>query len=134
MKRVHFVCIGNTCRSPMAEALANHYGNDVLEASSSGISPVNTVTRNTVLAMGEMHVDVSRHVPRLYNPRAAAECDIVVNMSGFPLPGPPPKQLVDWEVNDPMGQPLEIFRMVRGDLEHRVMRLILDLRRQRTKR
>ncbi len=118
----------------MAAALANHYGNDVLEASSSGISPVNTVTRNTVLAMNEMHVDVSRHVPRLYNPRLAAECDIVVNMSGFQLPGPAPKTLIDWDVIDPMGQPIEVFRSVRGDLEHRVMRLILDLRRQRTKR
>lgn len=115
----------------MAEALANHYGNDVLQASSSGISPVNTTVRNTVLAMSEMHIDVSRHVPRLYNPRVAAACDIVVNMSGLPLPGAAPKQLVDWQVNDPMGQPLEVFRACRGDLEHRVMRLILGLRRQR---
>jgi len=118
----------------MAEALANHYGNDVLQASSSGIAPVTIITRNTVIAMGEMHVDVSRHVPRLYSPRMAAECDIVVNMSGFKLPGPPPKKLIEWQVNDPMGEPIEVFRTVRGDLEHRVMRLILDLRRQRAKR
>jgi len=36
MKKVLFVCIGNVCRSPMAEAFANHYGNDVLIAKSAG--------------------------------------------------------------------------------------------------
>ena len=75
LKRVLFVCIGNTCRSPMAEALANHYGSDVLRATSAGIAPTNAVTRNTVLAMSEMNIDVSGHLPRLYNLREAGECD-----------------------------------------------------------
>jgi arsenate reductase (thioredoxin) len=130
LKRVHFVCIGNTCRSPMAEAFANHYGSDVLVASSSGIAPVQSIVRNTVVAMSEMGVDVSGHRPRLYDPSEAAGCDIVVNMSGFGLPGPRPKDLVEWQVNDPMGSTLDTFRMVRGDLEQRVMRLILELRRR----
>jgi protein-tyrosine-phosphatase len=114
----------------MAEALANHYGSDVLTATSAGIAPTNAVTRNTVLAMSEMDIDVSRHLPRLYNPREAGECDIVVNMSGYPLPGPAPKQLIEWQVDDPMASPIEKFRAVRGDLETRVMLLILDLRRR----
>jgi arsenate reductase len=114
----------------MAEAFANHYGSDVLEASSAGIAPVNAVTRNTVLAMSEMNIDVSRHLPRLYNLHEAAQYDIVVNMSGYPLPGPPPKQLIEWQVEDPMGAPIERFRAVRSDLETRVMLLILDLRRR----
>jgi len=114
----------------MAEAFANHYGGDVLRASSSGIAPVHTIVRNTVLAMSEMNVDVSDHVPRLYDPAKAAECDIVINMSGFALPGPQPKELIEWQVNDPMGSTLETFRIVRSDLEQRVMRLILELRRR----
>jgi arsenate reductase len=117
----------------MAEAFANHYGSDVLRATSAGIAPTNTITRNTVLAMEEMDIDVSRHLPRLYDLREAGECDIVVNMSGYSLPGPAPKQLIEWQVDDPMGSPIERFRAVRSDLETRVMRLILDLRR-RTKR
>ncbi len=114
----------------MAEALANHYGSDVLTASSAGIAPVETVTGNTVLAMRELDIDVSRHQPRFYNAREAAQCDIVVNMSGYPLPGPPPKRLIEWQVEDPMGAPIERFRAVRSDLETRVMLLILDLRRR----
>jgi arsenate reductase len=117
----------------MAEAFANHYGGDVLTAFSSGLAPTPGVARNTVRAMQEMNVDVSSHVPRLYNPAEAVECDIVVNMAGYILPGPPPKQVIEWDVNDPYGAPLDTFRTVRNDLEQRVMRLILDLRR-RTKR
>ncbi|MEP6716526.1 MAG: hypothetical protein ABJC09_13230, partial [Terriglobia bacterium] len=48
MKQVLFVCIGNTCRSPMAEGLANHYGSDVLIATSAGLSPVTMVMPETV--------------------------------------------------------------------------------------
>jgi len=114
----------------MAEALANHYGSDVLTASSAGIAPVDAVTGNTVLAMSEMDIDVSRHLPRLYDLREAAQWDIVVNMSGYPLPGPAPKRLIEWQVDDPMGSPIERFRAVRSDLETRVMLLILDLRRR----
>jgi len=117
----------------MAEAFANHYGSDVLTAVSSGLAPTPGVARNTARVMEEMNVDVSHHMPRLYNPFEAAECDIVINMAGFGLPGPPPKELIEWRVVDPIGAPVETYRAVRNDLEQRVMRLILDLRRH-TKR
>ena len=76
----------------MAEAFANHYGGDVLMARSSGLAPTQGVARNTVRAMEEMNIDVSSHVPRLYDPFEAAECDIVVNMAGFTCPGSPPER------------------------------------------
>ncbi len=37
MKRVLFVCTGNTCRSPMAEALLRHYGEGKFEVQSAGV-------------------------------------------------------------------------------------------------
>jgi arsenate reductase len=114
----------------MAEAFANHYGGDVLAAVSSGLGPTPDVARNTVRVMAEMNIDVSHHIPRLYNPFEAAACDIVINMAGFDLPGLQPRELIEWEVNDPFRSPLETYRAVRNDLEQRVMRLILDLRRQ----
>ena len=114
----------------MAEAFANRYGADVLIASSSGLAPAQMVARGTVQVMHELDVDVSSHAPRLYNPALAAQCDLVINMSGINLPGLRPTEVITWEVDDPMGDPIETFRIVRGDLEHRVMRLILDLRRR----
>jgi protein-tyrosine-phosphatase len=115
----------------MAEAFANHYGSDVLMALSSGLAPTQGVARNTVQVMEEVNVDVSNHVPCLYNPFEAAECDIVVNIAGYLLPGLPPKEVIEWEVNDPFGSSLESYRAARNDLEQRVMRLILSLRKQK---
>ena len=36
MKKVLFLCVGNSCRSQMAEGFARHYGNGILEAHSAG--------------------------------------------------------------------------------------------------
>ena len=114
----------------MAEAFANLYGEDVLRASSAGLSPVLSIVPETVAAMMDRNVDVSKHVPRPYDPRETSFTDIVVNMAGFRLPGPAPKELIEWNVNDPYGASMTTFRAVRDDLEQRVMNLILDLRRR----
>ena len=128
--RVHFVCIGNTCRSPMAEGFANHYGSDVLIADSSGVSPVQVVMPETVAIMSEVNVDISRHVPMWYDAAKVDAYDVVVNMSGFKLPGKPPRELIEWAVEDPYRKPAAIYRRVRADLENKVMQLILKLRRR----
>jgi arsenate reductase len=114
----------------MAEGFANHYGADVLTAKSAGLSPIDGIPPGTVEVMFEQDIDVSRHVPQLYNPLRTDDYDIVVNMSGFRLPGPPPKELIDWKVRDPYGSPMDIYRVSRGEIEQRVMRLILELRRR----
>jgi arsenate reductase len=118
----------------MAEAFANHYGRDVLTATSAGLAPAQGVPPNTVRAMSEMDLDLSGHMPRLYNPFEAADCDVVVNMSGYALPGPPPKEVIEWEVQDPFGSPMNAYRAARSDLERLVMSLILNLRRPPRKR
>jgi protein-tyrosine-phosphatase len=51
-------------------------------------------------------------------------------MAGFKLPGPAPKELIEWNVNDPYRSPMHVYFEVRDDLEQRVMNLILDLRRR----
>jgi arsenate reductase len=127
---VLFVCIGNVCRSPMAEGFARQYGSDVLTASSAGIAPLMEMVPQTVEAMQEKLVDISGHRPHFFTPIEASRADIVVNMSGFPLPGPPPRELITWDVKDPYRQSKEAYRATRDDIENRVMRLILRLRRQ----
>jgi arsenate reductase len=114
----------------MAEGFANHYGSDVLRASSAGLSPVLNIVPETDAAMMDRNVDVSKHVPRPYDPRETGFTDIVVNMAGFRLPGPVPKELIEWDVSDPFGASMTVFRAVRDDLEQRVMNLILNLRRR----
>ena len=114
----------------MAEGFANFYGGDVLRALSAGLSPVPAIVAPTVAIMKEKNIDVSGHVPHLYDPREAANCDLVVNMSGFRLPGYPPPEVVEWTVQDPYRESPAVYRAVRDDIETRVMQMILQLRRQ----
>ena len=117
----------------MAEGFANHYGNDVVFAKSAGISPVTAIVRDTVEAMLEKNVDISKHIPSQYMPIAAPRYDIIVNMSGMRLPGKPPQDLIEWQIEDPYRQKMEVYRRVRDDLERRVMNLILKIRMQSAK-
>jgi protein-tyrosine-phosphatase len=114
----------------MAEGFANQYGSDVLTAASAGLAPLQKIPIETVAAMAEIDLDVSRHVPRRYDPFEAAGCDLVINMAGFRLPGPAGREVVEWQVKDPFRASVEAYRAVRDDLEQRVMRLILDLRKR----
>ncbi len=117
----------------MAEGFANHYGSDVLIASSAGLSPMPGIPRETVEIMAEVNIDVSKHLPSVYEPLAASYFDIVVNMSGFKLPGKQPREVIEWQVEDPYRRPVEVYERVRQDIENRVMQLILKLRRPKKK-
>ena len=64
LKRVLFVCIGNACRSQMAESFARAYGSDVLVPSSAGLFPAKAVPPDTLRAMEEKNLDLSGQVPK----------------------------------------------------------------------
>jgi arsenate reductase len=117
----------------MAEGFANRYGKDVMVALSAGLAPGDSVTPETVAVMRERNVDVLSHIPTVFDPREAAECDLVVNLAGTKLTGVPTKKVIEWKVEDPIGGSIELYRTIRDELEQRVMRLILDLRLQATK-
>jgi protein-tyrosine-phosphatase len=114
----------------MAEAFANCYGSDILFAESRGLAPVPKVPSHGVVVMLEKNLDISRHVSKRYDPSVAALADLVVNMSGYPLPGVQPKKVLVWKIVDPYGQSLANFQRTRDVLENQVMNLILELRRQ----
>ena len=51
--KILFVCIGNSCRSQMAEAWANHLGNGTVQALSAGTYPLGVITGDTYNVMSE---------------------------------------------------------------------------------
>jgi protein-tyrosine-phosphatase len=114
----------------MAEGFANHYGKDVLRAESSGLAPTLTVAAETIATMREKNIDISHHYPKKFDPLQSKNYDVIVNMSGFVLPGKPPAPSREWKVRDPYGESAEIYRQSSNDIEMRVMQLILELRRQ----
>jgi arsenate reductase (thioredoxin) len=128
-KRVLFVCIGNACRSQMAEAFARTYGSDVLVPASAGVAPARSVASDTIRAMDEKNIDLRDHYPKTICQLGRADFDIVVNMSGAYLPEQVGRRVIDWEVPDPVSLAYSAHCEVRDQIEHLVMRLILELRR-----
>jgi arsenate reductase len=128
-KNVLFVCLGNICRSPMAEALAKAYGSDVINAQSAGLTPALSTSPLTRAVLKEKNIDLGDHLPRALKDVDLDTVDLIVNMSGRKLTSAAMKVPVqDWKVQDPIGAPQTVYREVREQLEMAVMRLILQIR------
>jgi arsenate reductase len=129
MQRVLFVCIGNSCRSQMAEGFARAYGGDVLLAASAGVAPALMVAADTRRAMKEKNISLDDHFPKRLEQLARARFDLIVNMSGVELPESL-GTIRTWKVRDPIGTPYDAHCAVRDEIEKLVMDLILEMRRE----
>ncbi|MGD0774104.1 MAG: hypothetical protein ABSC05_14905 [Candidatus Solibacter sp.] len=127
-KRVLFVCIGNSCRSQMAEGFARTYGSDVMIPASAGLAPAAVVAPDTLRAMDEKNIDLRDHFPKSLRHLGRADFDLVVNMTGFFLPQEFKWRVVDWEVADPVSMEYTRHCEIRDAIEQLVMGLILELR------
>jgi arsenate reductase len=135
LKRVLFVCVGNACRSQMAEAFARAYGQDVLIAASAGLHPATRLAPHTILAMKEKNLDLRDHFPKTIRQLGRrTQFELVVNMSGFPLPDPIEAPVHLWDVPDPVSLSYEDHCAVRDRIESMVVQLVLELRREQAPR
>jgi arsenate reductase (thioredoxin) len=128
MQRVLFVCIGNSCRSQMAEGFARAYGSDVMRAASAGVAPALMVAADTRRAMKEKNIALDDHFPKSVEQLSRAQFDLVVNMSGVELPETL-GTIRTWKVRDPIGTKYDAHCAVRDEIEKLVMDLILEMRR-----
>lgn len=133
-KRVLFVCIGNCCRSQMAEGFAHEYGADIVAAESAGLAPAGIVVAETVRAMAQKSVDISDQYSKAFRLDEANECDLVVNMSGVGLPDGIRPPVLEWNVPDPIGESEEVYAEVRDQVEALVTDLIWKFRGKHTDR
>jgi arsenate reductase len=129
-KRVLFVCLGNSCRSQMAEAFARAYGSDVLIAASAGLTPASGVASDTSRAMAEKGINLRDHFPKSVRHLGRAQFDLVINMSGFDLPDSLGTSIRTWDVPDPVFLKFSEHCEVRDAIEKLVMMLVLELRRE----
>jgi arsenate reductase len=131
-KKLLFICIGNMCRSPMAEGFARDMGGDVVEVYSAGIHPTGVISEDAILMMDEKDVNITKQTSNGLDAVPLSEIDIVVSMVGFPakefLPADFAGRIIDWTIEDPIGRPLGTFRRVRDEIEARVRDLIEDIR------
>jgi arsenate reductase len=129
--KVLFLCIGNACRSQMAEAIAKHVAADVIEPSSAGLVPFGEITAPTREVLGEHGISAEGQYSKPLRPADLSAVDLLVNMTGssgksiFIDPMPP---LEDWNVGDPYGFKLPVYRAIRDQIEARVEALARRLR------
>jgi arsenate reductase (thioredoxin) len=128
-KRVLFVCIGNACRSQMAEAFARAYGSDILSVHSAGLAPATSLPPLTRQTLGEKNIPMEGQFPKALESFVGDSFEVVINLSGEPLPVKfGPARVIEWSVRDPIGESESVYRDVAAQIEGLVMRLILELR------
>lgn len=128
MKKILFVCVGNTCRSQMAEGFARRYGAGRVEAKSAGTSAAGYVSKSTVRAMDEIGIDISSHTSKQLTDEMIEWADAVVTLGCEPAANITPAsyagEKIDWNIGDPLGRPWEEMQRVRDDIEKKVRELI----------
>ncbi len=129
-KRVLFVCLGNSCRSQMAEAFARTYGSDVLIPASAGLTPAYEIAEDTMRAMAEKGIDLRDQFPKSIRHLGRSQFDIVINMSGYDLPDSVGTSIRSWDIPDPIFLNFEQHCEVRDAIERLVMHLVLEVRRE----
>lgn len=126
-QKILFVCVENACRSQMAQGFCTAMANDVI-AESTGTQPAEAVDGTAVKVMAEAGVDISGHRPSALTTEMNDRFDVIVNMgctNGCPLT--PRGKTTTWNIEDPRGKSIEVYRTVRDDIRRHVKRLLTDL-------
>lgn len=125
MKKVAFICVHNSCRSQIAEALGKKFASDVFESCSAGTETRPQINQDAVRLMKQVHgIDMER------SQRSKLLCDIppvdvVITMGcNVQCPALPCSLREDWGLDDPTGKPDEAFLETIRKIEEKV----LDLR------
>ena len=77
MKKILFICTGNTCRSQMAEGIANSLG---WNAFSAGTNPEINVNPHAMEVMNEIGLNISNHYPKLIDEISLNEIDVIITV------------------------------------------------------
>jgi arsenate reductase (thioredoxin) len=125
---VLFVCVHNAGRSQMAAALLDHHAKGKVHVRSAGSAPGDRINPAVVAAMAEWGIDLSKEFPKPLTDDFIRAADVVITMGcGDACPIYPGKRYEDWELQDPAGQPVEVARRIRDDIDTRVQQLLGEL-------
>jgi arsenate reductase len=125
---VLFVCVHNAGRSQMAATLLDHHADGKVAVRSAGSDPADRLNPAVVAAMAEVGLDLSREFPKPLTDQAVEAADVVITMGcGDACPIYPGKRYEDWPLQDPAGQPVEVVRGIRDQIDRRVRQLLAEL-------
>jgi len=123
--KVLFICLGNSCRSIMAEALARHRCGDRWEAASAGLNPLGFVVRETLAVLAEMGVSTAGLHSKGLEEFDLTEYRLLVNLTDRSLEGRISPDFVSRvlprSVPDPYGGSLDSYRRSRNAIDRLIM-------------
>lgn len=127
-KRVAFICVHNSCRSQIAEALGKHLASDVFESYSAGTKTKPQMNQDAVRLMKQIYdidMEKKQYSKRIHD---IPTPDIAISMGcdvGCPYIG---REFDDnWELPDPTGENDETFRTVISQIEENILKLKAEL-------
>jgi arsenate reductase (thioredoxin) len=127
--KVAFLCVHNSCRSQMAEALGKHLASDVFESYSAGTEMKPRINQDAVRLMKEIYgidMEATQHVKLLTD--LPNEVDIVIKMGcEVVCPFWPAKYQEDWGLDDPTGKSDHEFKAIIAKIEENILRLAKDI-------
>lgn len=125
MLKVGFICVHNSCRSQIAEALGKYYGENIFQLYSAGTQKVERINQDAVRLMKETYkIDIEENqyskliedLPKL---------DIVIKMGcNVVCPFVEGKKILDWGLEDPTGKSDEVFIEVIEKIDKNIQSLI----------
>ncbi len=122
--KVAFICIHNSCRSQIAQALGKLYASDVFESYSAGTELKDSINQDAVRLMKECYgIDMEKdQYPKLL--KELPEVDIVVKMGcNVVCPFLPAKYEENWGLDDPSGKSDAEFMRVISEIEEKIKEL-----------
>jgi arsenate reductase len=128
-KKILFACRENACRSQMAGAIAQSLAGDKFEVLIGGSQPAEKINGDMARAMQEKGLDMAFRTPQsIESAISGNHPEIIVTMGcGEECPFVPGAKMIDWDLADPAGKPLDFMRQTRDEIEKRVKDLIKEL-------
>ncbi|MGB7412664.1 MAG: arsenate reductase, glutathione/glutaredoxin type [Thermosynechococcaceae cyanobacterium] len=124
---IMFVCKHNSRRSQMAEGFTKVRGGYLVSVTSAGLD-VDQVDPLTVQVMDEVGIDIRDQTSKPLTAFHPEQFDAVISLCGCGANLPEAWVLrdifEDWQLDDPAGQSIEVFRQVRDEIEQRVEKLL----------
>ena len=115
--KILFVCIGNACRSQMAEGFAKSLAGAKIEVFSAGSRPAGFVAPQAVQTMQERGIDISRQNSKGLSQIPQEKYDAIVTMGcGDACPHLAARKRFDWNIQDPMGRDDRTFQEIRDEI------------------
>ena len=131
-KEVLFVCIGNACRSPIAEAIARIDAHDAIDAFSAGLTPLGCVPELTKQTLMKNGYWVEGLESKRISPGVWERVDVVINMSGRPKEEAFEEysKVLDWDVEYPYEREPEDYQRAFDTIRARIRELAEEYRKE----